>query len=64
MVDVDPDELKNCACDFLALFYVHPKDHRPGERAARQCFVPIQRKHRNRDAAWDALQDMITASLH
>jgi hypothetical protein len=23
MVDVDPDDLKHCACDFPALFYVH-----------------------------------------
>jgi hypothetical protein len=30
MIDVDPDDLKNCTCDFPALFYVHPKDYRPG----------------------------------
>ena len=29
MVDVHPDDLKNCACDFPALFYVHPKEYRP-----------------------------------
>jgi len=34
-VDVDPDDLKNHACDFPALFYVHPKEHRPGERKAQ-----------------------------
>ena len=42
MVDVDPDDLKYCTCDFPALFYVHPDEHRPGERgAARQCCVSI-----------------------
>lgn len=30
MVDVHPDDLKTCTCDFPALFYVHPKDYRPG----------------------------------
>ena len=29
MVDVDPDELKNCPCDFPPLFYVHPDHYRP-----------------------------------
>ena len=24
-IDVDPDDLKKCSCDFPALFYVHPK---------------------------------------
>ena len=57
MVDVNPDDLKTCTCDFPALFYVHPKDYRPGERRARQCWVLIPGKHRNWDAAWDALQD-------
>jgi hypothetical protein len=61
MVDVDPDDLKNCACDFPALFYVNPKDYLPGKRRARQCWVKIPGKHRNRDAAWDALQDVIAA---
>lgn len=61
MVDVDPDDLKNCACDFPALFYVNPKDYLPGKRTARQCWVNIPGKHRNRDAAWDALQDVIAA---
>jgi len=30
MVDVHPDDLKTCTCDFPALFYVHPRDYRPG----------------------------------
>src|ERR1019366_6004612 len=51
MVDVDPDDLKNCACDFPALFYVHPKEYRPGVRTARQCWVIIPGKHRKRHAA-------------
>jgi hypothetical protein len=41
MVDVDPDELKNCTCEFPALFYVHPDHYRPGFRTARQCWVRI-----------------------
>jgi hypothetical protein len=57
MVDVHPDDLKTCTCDFPALFYVHPKDYRPGERRARQCWFRIPGKHKNEDAAWDALQD-------
>ena len=35
MIDVDPEDLKNCACKFPALFYVHPKEYRPGQRTAR-----------------------------
>ena len=30
MIDVNPDDLRNCTCDFPALFYVHPDDYRPG----------------------------------
>jgi hypothetical protein len=30
MVDVHPDDLKNCTVDFPALFYVHPKKYCPG----------------------------------
>jgi hypothetical protein len=30
MVDIHPDEPKNCICDFPALFYVNPKDYRAG----------------------------------
>ena len=59
MVDVDPDDLKNCACNFPALFYVHPKEYRPGSRAAHQCYVRILGKHRNYDAACDALEAMM-----
>jgi hypothetical protein len=37
MVDVDPENLKHCACNFPALFYVHPDEYCPAEgRAARQ----------------------------
>jgi hypothetical protein len=59
MVDVHPDDLKTCTCDFPALFYVHPKDYRPGERKAQQRWVRVPGKHRNKDAAWDAVEDMI-----
>jgi hypothetical protein len=44
MVDVHPDDLK---------------DYRPGERKAQQRWVRVPGKHRNRDAAWDALEDMM-----
>jgi hypothetical protein len=59
MVDVHPDDLKICTCRFPALFYVHPKDYRPGERTVRQCWLRIPGKFRNKDAAWNALQDMM-----
>ena len=59
LVDVDPDNLKVCACDFPALFYVHPKDYRPGDRTVHQGWFRIPGKHEDRDAAWDALQDMM-----
>jgi hypothetical protein len=36
MVDIHPDDLRTRTCDFPALFYVHPKDYRPGERKAQQ----------------------------
>jgi hypothetical protein len=35
MVDVDPDDLKKCACEFPALFYVNPKEYCPGYRRVR-----------------------------
>jgi hypothetical protein len=59
MIDVDPEDLKNCACKFPALFYVHPKEYRPGQRTARQCWFRIPGKHRNADAAWAALEELI-----
>ncbi len=59
MVDVDPDDLKTCRCDFPALFYVHPDEYRPGHRTVHQCWVRISGKHRNRDAAWNALEEMM-----
>ena len=61
MVDVDPDELKYCACEFPALFYVHPKDYRPRHCTAHQAWVRIPGKHKNRDLAWEALQEMMLA---
>jgi hypothetical protein len=30
MIDVDPDDLANCTCEFPALFYVHPNEYRAG----------------------------------
>ena len=60
MVDVHPDELKHCRCK-IAFLYVHPSEYRPDEnRIAREAWVRIPGKHRNEDAAWDALQDLMT----
>lgn len=65
MVDVEPDELKHCACAFPARFYVHPNECRPAEgRTARQCWAVVPGKHRSADAAWGAIHDAITASLN
>jgi hypothetical protein len=59
MVDVHPDELKHCLCK-TAFLYVHPNEYRPdGSRTAREAWVRIHGKHRNVDAAWDALEKMI-----
>lgn len=59
MIDVHPDDLKTCACEFPALFYVHPKTYRPGLRKAQQRWLRIPGKYRNKDAAWGALENMI-----
>jgi hypothetical protein len=64
MVDVDPDDLKNCKCDFPALFYVHSKEYRPGTRSARQVWVRVPGKYRNRDAAWEAISEGLWATRH
>jgi hypothetical protein len=44
MVDIHPDILES-----------DPTMHRP----ARSVWVRVPGKHRNRDAAWDALEDML-----
>lgn len=59
MVDVPPDELKHCVCK-TAFLYVHPDEYRPdGNRIAQEAWVKIPGKHRNWDAAWDALMEML-----
>jgi hypothetical protein len=59
MVDVHPGELKHCLCK-TAFRYVHPRDYRPdGGRRAQEAWVRVPGKHRNMDAAWDALQGMV-----
>ena len=46
--------------DWVALVVdVHPRDFPTLFYAARQGWVRIPGKHRNRDAAWDALENMI-----
>ena len=59
MIDVHPDELKHCLCK-TAFLYVHPNEYKPdGSRTAREAWVRVSGKHRNKDAAWDALQDIL-----
>jgi hypothetical protein len=58
MVDVHPDELKHCLCK-SAFLYVHPNDYKPdGSRTAQEVWVRVPGKHRNKEAAWDALEAM------
>jgi hypothetical protein len=60
LVDVPFDEIKNCVCE-VAFLYVHPDEYCPdGSRVARIVWVRIPGKHRNKDRAWDALQNMMT----
>jgi hypothetical protein len=59
MIDVHPDDLKTCVCEFPALFYVHPKEYRPGLRKAQQRWFRIPGKHANKHAAWNALRDIL-----
>jgi hypothetical protein len=59
LVDVDPDELKNCICNGPAMLYVHPNDYRPRDRIARQAWFRVPGKHKNKDLAWDALQEVM-----
>jgi hypothetical protein len=42
------------------LFFVNPNEYRPGKRVAHQRWLRIKGKHRNRDAAYDALNEMMT----
>jgi hypothetical protein len=59
MADVHPDELRHCLCK-TAFLYVHPHDYKPdGRHTAREAWVRVPGKHRNRVAAWDALEDMV-----
>jgi hypothetical protein len=59
MVDVHPDELKHCQCT-TAFLYVHPNEYKPaGDRTAREAWVSIPGKHRSKDAACEALENMI-----
>jgi hypothetical protein len=59
LVDVDPDDLKTSECDFLARFYVDPDDYQPGSRKTHQGWFRFPGKYKNRDLAWDALQEMM-----
>jgi hypothetical protein len=43
-----------------AMIDVDPDDFRERRAEGRFCWVRIPGKHRNEDAAWDAVQDMMT----
>jgi hypothetical protein len=59
VIDVHPDELKHCLCK-TAFLYVHPNEYRPdGSRIAQEAWVRVPGKHRNKEAAWDAVQQML-----
>jgi hypothetical protein len=45
--------------DWIALMVDVDPDDLPGKRTARQFWFDIPGKHRSRDAAWGALQDVI-----
>jgi hypothetical protein len=59
LISVHPGDLKTSACDFPGLLYLHPKDYQLGEFKAQQRWLRIPGKHRNKDGAWDALEDMM-----
>jgi hypothetical protein len=59
MIDVPPNDFKTCACEFPALFYVHPKEYRPGSRKAQQRWLRVPDKYRTKDAARNALKNML-----
>jgi hypothetical protein len=59
LVDVHPDELKHCVCK-TAWLYVDRDEYKPEPgRVAREVYVRVPGKHRNWEAAWDALQDLL-----
>ena len=63
MIDVHPDDLKTCKSK-TAFLYVHPNEYRPhADRTAREAWVRVPGEHRDRDAAWDALE-AIMATRH
>lgn len=64
LISVHPDDLKHCSCK-VAFLYVHPNEYHPDpSRVAQEVWVRIPGKHRNKDLAWEAFQDMMAARLH
>ena len=59
VVDVPPNELETRSWDNLVWLYVHPDNYRPQAPRGRHAYVRIPNKHRNEDAAWEALEHMI-----
>jgi hypothetical protein len=58
MIDVDRDELKHCLCK-TAFLWVHPNEYKPGTRTAQEAWVRIPGKYRDKEAAWDALEEQL-----
>jgi hypothetical protein len=58
IVDVHPDELKHCLCK-IAFLYIEPHEYKPTGRTAQEAWVNIPGKHRSRDAAEAALENII-----
>ena len=59
LIDVPVDQLKYCRSR-IARLYVDPSEYRPDtSRIAREAFVRVPGKHRSKDAAWAALEDLL-----
>jgi hypothetical protein len=60
LVDVPPDQLKNCVSR-VAFLFVHPDEYRPDpNHVAREVWVRIPGKHRSQNRARKALDDLLT----
>ena len=58
MVDVDPDDLIKPRSYKIEFFYVLPSEP-GGIRRVSNVWVRVPGKHRNKEAAWDAVQEMV-----
>jgi hypothetical protein len=62
MVNVDPDEMKNCSFfrDSVSFLWINPSEHRPCPRMVSECWVRIPGKHRSGESAERALEGKIS----